>query len=200
MSAYRVVGIDPALTNTGLVVLESDGPGDYRVTLHERVTTKAKASMLERLGQIRGAVDDFLWEMVDESGERLFEAIVIEDASAQRATRTKNRQGVRDIAVQHLAVGVVIGVAQMFLRFLPDHLTERDDLPALAFVGVEQWMPNTKTGNFKHILRKEQALSYLHCQISIPDRASEHVVMAAGVARYWIEQERWAQRIAKATA
>lgn len=51
-------------------------------------------------------------------------------------------------------------------------------------------MPTTTSGNFRHILKKTQLSMYLLDRITVPRGAGEHVVMAAGVARYWIDNER----------
>src|SRR4051812_28521805 len=109
MTSYRVIGIDPALTNTGLVVLESAAPGDYRVTAHTTIKPRANWPMLDRLDLIRLSVEAFLSAHARRP-IRSTTLVVIEDPAsrsgpARRATHGKNPQS---IAVTGQAVGVVV--------------------------------------------------------------------------------------------
>lgn len=197
MTAYRVIGIDPALTNVGLCVVESPAPGQYEVTDHQRATTKPTMAMLERTERIRQVVDHFLWGWVAEDGTRTLDAIVIEDPTGQVRVKTKGNNP-RTIAVMGLAVGVVVATVQDFLRGLPDQLRDRNDVPELAFLDTDVWMPKGRSGRFDHILARPEITRFLHSRIAIPEGVSEHVVMAAGVARFWIEQTRLARRVLQA--
>lgn len=175
-SLYRVVGIDPALTATGLVVLESAKPGDYRVTAHETIKPRTNWPMEQRIRFLGERLDAWFSHYASHA-----DAVVIEDPTRQHATRTK-RQNPQSIAVMSLAVGAVLSTAQDY------HQT-------VAFIDVEDWMPRVKTGNLEHIMPGGQMVRYLHGQIQIPEGASEHVIFAAGVARFWIERERQNQKL-----
>lgn len=186
--AYRVIGIDPALTNVGLCVLESADVSDYRAAAVMTIKSRASWPMLRRLLFLREGVQEFLGHHIT-MREALVanavrcRAIVIEDPTRQHATHTK-RQNPSSIAVMSLAVGAVVGVAQ-------DYTDE------VAFLDVEEWMPRqamTK-GKLSYIMPKPLLVRYLLSRIRMPKGADEHQIMAAGVARYWIEQERMRARL-----
>lgn len=176
MSPYRVIGIDPALTATGLCVLESSKPGDYRVTDSKTIRTYSNSPMLVRLNAIRQGVHDYV------QTQRV-QAVIMEDPTRQHATSTK-RQNPRSIAVMSLAIGVALGAV------LELH-------PTVEFIDVEDWMPRLpmKRGSLTYAMPRDQMSRYLLSRIQVPEGASEHVLMSAGVARYWIEQERHAERL-----
>lgn len=182
MTVYRVIGIDPALTNVGLCVLESKSPSDYRVIEHWTVSTSSKHPMLYRLGVLRAGIQKLMnahWDQF--RSYPATQAIVIEDPTWQNAIK---RQKPRNIAVMGMAVGAVVGCVMDYATQDCIHLFDPDE-----------WMPRVKTGRLEHIMEKGSMVRHLHSRIRIPEGASEHVVMAAGVARYWVELERSMERL-----
>lgn len=176
MSGYRVIGIDPALVNTGLCVLESEAPGRYRVVDTSTIVTSEKKPILDRLDLIREGVASFLFLRAATS-----EAVVIEDPTCQSAIV---RQIPRNIAVMSLAVGIAVGVAL------------QSGAKRIEMVDPAKWMPKVQNkGRLWHIMPHAQTIRTLLGWIKIPPKASEHVIMAAGVARWWIEQERMKARL-----
>lgn len=126
---YRVIGVDPSLTHTGLAVVDSPRPNEYRVVVYDTITTHSRDDMLERLRHIGDATKLFLNRTI--AGCK---AIAVEDPTAQIKVRTKNQRP-RDIAVMSVAVGVVLAMARDVI-----HTTtalECDPSPTLAFVPVE---------------------------------------------------------------
>ena len=184
---YRVIGIDPSLTSVGLAVVECHGQGDYQVTVHQTLRTSPDkknpgGDMLRRLALIQDGVGGFLRDYFQDGPGSVNRAVAIEDPTGQRIARTKGTNNPATIARMGLAVGVALGVVlRGYYMAWP-----------VAFVDVQDWMPNTKSGNYRHILRHDQVLQFLERVIQFPSGISEHAMMAAGVARYWIESHRLA--------
>lgn len=181
MSGYRVIGIDPALTATGLCVLESAGPGDYRVTASTTIKTHTKQDMLTRLDTIRCGVGAFI------QAQPGLTPVIIEDPTSRSGTasRAVNGKNPRSIMVTGLAVGISVSTV---LCYRPIRLVN--------FIPPDEWMPRTRSGNLEHIMANGVMTRMLMGFIKFPgESTTEHEVMAAGVARYWIEQERMSQRM-----
>jgi Holliday junction resolvasome RuvABC endonuclease subunit len=176
MTAFRVIGIDPALTATGIAVVESSKPGDYRVTGRETVRPKARDDFLTRLRALEIGVENFM-------GYRSLttDPVVVEDVLDQVWVHKNKRPG--SIAVMGAAVGVVL--AAILHR------------PNIALVKPNEWMPKKAgTRGGWRIMPHAETIRFLlgHIRFEEKGEATEHEIMAAGVARYWVEQERLAAR------
>jgi Holliday junction resolvasome RuvABC endonuclease subunit len=176
LTAYRVVGIDAALVNTGVCLLASDKVGDYRVVAQETIRPKTSWAMVDRIRCLGERLDVLLGDPAWLAGQA--DAVVVEDPTNQHATHTKGNNP-RTIAVTSLAVGAALSTAMDYHQ-------------NVMFIDVEDWMPRLpmKRGGLSYIMPKDQMARYLLGRIKVPDGASEHVLMAAGVARYWIELQR----------
>lgn len=174
MTGYRVVGIDPALTHTGLVVVESNRPGSYRVVASETLKPRTAWDLLDRLNALRIGVGSFLFRHTDVLN------VVVENPTSNAGTAASTkRQHPHSIGVTGQAVGAVLAT-----------VLENRDRQDVAFLTPDDWMPKTTAGNFTHILAKPVLTRYLMGQIAFVGGESEHEIMAAGVARYWIESQR----------
>jgi hypothetical protein len=178
---YCVIGIDPGLANVGLVLLVSPSPSKYQVDAHVVVQTGSEHKLVDRLRHIDSEVRRFI------SGAPPADAVVVElsvqlpdRARRGRSTVTKRRP--RDIAVLQVANGVALAAALA-------HPTR----PVVALLDVGYWMPKAQSGNFTHTQRREHTMAQLRQLVAFPPLLKtheEHVIMAAGVARRWVEDER----------
>lgn len=188
MSGYRVIGIDPGLAHVGLCVLSSLRPHAYVVSDHEQIETSPDEPLFSRLQRLFERVERFLLHGAP------FDAIVVESPVGRsgrrgRSARAKGQyKSPHDISVQGLATGVELAAALKFPG-------------PVAFIDADEWMPKTKSGNFEHTIRREQLVAWLRSEVTMPPstmaKKYEHVVMAAGVARYWIVQQRTDRLIAQ---
>jgi len=174
---YCVIGIDPGLANVGLVVLDSPGPNRYEVSHYLVWTTDPKVALAARLLEIHREVRRFIGYYAPA------EAVVIENPVAGHRSWQQTKTGPkapRDVQAVNLATGVVFATA-CYVH------------PKVVLLDVAYWMPKVQSGNFTHTQRREQTMAQLRQLVAFPPLLKtheEHVVMAAGVARRWIEDER----------
>jgi Holliday junction resolvasome RuvABC endonuclease subunit len=176
----RVVGIDPGLATMAMALLESPRRDAYAVMQYKVVRTAADSPIEERLRLIHRNVSDFVSVCAP------IDAVVVENPMHMTAAARRNKRGKvglgaphRDVAALHLATGVAVGAAVSH--------------PVVALFDVAYWMPRAQTGKLTHTARREDTLRLLSQWIDLPLlRATEreHVIMAAGVARRWIEDKR----------
>jgi hypothetical protein len=185
LTPYTIIGIDPSLTATGISRVAGTEDGKFLVLRCETIKTDARSPMVDRLFDIvQGVKHGMMWQ----EGQLVhgFHGVAIEDPSAQKRVRSK-KQSVRDIAVMHLGIGAVIATV---LGFVSD--------PVLY--DVDQWMPKVGPARRQYIMPKEQMIRWILSNVVFPPRPpnlrktahypDEHMIMAAGIARFHILQLR----------
>lgn len=208
------IGIDPALTATGLVVLgykprwvetSNDSPNHWLIAQHTTVKTKADEPLDLRAGWLALETARIVagWLSVYQRCA----AIVVENPCDQvaRAGRGKRQQR-RDpqtIALMGLGVGAVLAGLRLMPKLfnIPLQAGRDGGLPHPVLIDTNTWLPKTRTGNFTHPMRHEHAVNWIVNRLELPDLStapySDHELMAAGVAQWWIEREREEQRRAE---
>lgn len=198
MSAGGVVlvGVDPGLDATGLVVLRTltDAPielGPLRqgaeVMAMRAVGAPAKGTLGARLAHLAQAVTDWLEVAVPEAlyvagGYDLkVRAVVMEDATVFR--RQAYRSGI-SVGRKGAAVGVVALVLQQWAQRFAGGYAE---------YGADEWVPKQNLarggGRWVSPVKREHVQRWIRGLVRGLDGASEHEVMAAGVALF----HHWAQ-------
>jgi Holliday junction resolvasome RuvABC endonuclease subunit len=182
VTAYRVIGIDPALANVGLAVVESAKPGNYRVHHASTISTAPKQSLQERLTAIHGLLGDFIYRFCTTVAS--VDAIAVENATSRAGRMRGGENNPLTGSAMSVAVGVCFSVAL-------EHHT------VVAFIDVDEWMARLpmKRGSLTYTMPKPMLIRHLQTQIRFEVKPNEHVTMAAGVARYWIEQRRRKARL-----
>jgi Holliday junction resolvasome RuvABC endonuclease subunit len=163
----RLVGIDPSLTATGLVVVELT-PTTQTVVWRRTVRSHTGEDLLARLSQLATTVSH---AVVGATEAFPCADVVIEDPTDQKLIGRNRNVG--SICKLGAAVGaIMVSVARDI--HLPMHA-----------VPASHWLPKTQTGNFRHAVKHDVAKLLLRHQIVGLDEATDDEVFAAGVAVWW---------------
>lgn len=178
MTAYGTtsVGIDPSLTATGVAMVWHQWEGrEFQYATHAvlwsgTVRTKGHA-IAERVGQLVTGLDKAWADMHVAADDRVpVVSIVVEDATEQYFYSRANRR-FSTVA----AIGAAVGAATAWAVTRSQVVTPP----------VTAWYPKAPRG---HLLKKKAALAVLRERIEGLDKANEHVVMAAGLTRWWFHR------------
>lgn len=174
-----VIGVDPSLTATGLVVLDRLGVGrDVRVLARATIRTKAEDSLYHRASYIQDAIATLVadWRTRFE-----VQVAVIEDPTDQVMTAKGDGRKGHDLrgpsSIAKLGVGVGAALCGLSVTQLQEvHLVE-----------AAKWLPKQ---HGKVAQRKALTIDRIRRGVGLSLEATEHEVMAAGVAEWWLAEER----------
>jgi Holliday junction resolvasome RuvABC endonuclease subunit len=178
----RVVGVDPSLTATGLVVLELYGlleraGGGAKVLARATLRTAADQSLYARAAYLHDALATLL---ADWRGRFDVREAVVEDPTDQVHVN-RVRAGKKDQAAPSSIAKLGVGVGAVLCGL---SVTQ---LEAVHLVTAGQWLPESAPG------RKQKhgvTVDRIRRGVGLSLEATEHEVMAAGVAEWWLRGER----------
>ena len=183
MISYLAIGVDPSLTSTGLVVVDRRpevrvGTGrDVRVLARATVTTKPKDSLYVRATYIQDAIATLV---TDWRGRFGVEVAVIEDPTDQMHVNRK-RPGKKAQAGPSSIAKLGLGVGAALCGLAVTRLTE------VHVVEAAKWLPRQSA---RVMQRHEVTVDRIRRGVGLGPEATEDEVMAAGVAEWWLGEER----------
>lgn len=165
----RILGIDPSLRATGLVLLDAVASPKPRAFMRHTVRPPAAGSLQSRLRRLVLDVEALLddWDGWD--------AAVIEDITDQR--HVFKRQPATTLTRLGAAYGALI-------------ITLDSYSAPLVEVPAGLWLPKTRTGNYAHAVRHAQHVAFRRSEIDGLVNATDDEVMAAGLAWWWAQEQR----------
>lgn len=187
----KLIGVDPSMTATGIVVLSvSEAAGMIHVELLRRWTIRPKGeTLLDRLVDLRNRVFRDLNGLAESDGFRGWNVI------AENPTDFTLHPGVTSGRAARYKAGAILGAAVgAVLITLDDAVESVFSGSALHVIDSQTWLPTSRAGNLVHRTAKADVAANLKRIHPALKDCNADEIMAAGVALFWYRNR---QRLAR---